>query len=867
MLLEREQLLDVLADRLERARAGEGSLVLLAGEAGAGKTSVVRAFARGVGATAHVVDGACDPLSTPRPLGPLHDFAASADGPLAGLPVADGRTIELFGEVLRRLRAAQQPVVVIVEDVHWADDGTLDFVRFVGRRVVDTGTVVVCTYRDDEVTVDHPLQPVLGSLVPLASTVRLVVPALTIAAVARLADGSTIDPDDLHAVTGGNAFYVTEVLAATDFLPASVRDAVMARVAQLDSESRRVVEAVSIAPRSADVDHVRTLTGAGDGALDRAVAAGVLMGEGRLLRFPHELARAAVEDSLPPARRLALHRRTIDILASAASADRARLAHHAVRSGDPAAIVEHVPPAADEAVARGARREAVALYEEVLQHADTLGADRTADLQLRLAVQLRRFEQPESTEKLLRSAIGYLRGAGDVEALANALALLQSELWVQNRYDEGFALMGEALAALRPLGPTASLARCHYRLAHAHMLARHRDLALGHLEQATAVNVVVGSEHEGWRIAMMTGTLQLVVGDPAEGVRLLTAAVADAERLGDHDLLGTALSMLGSGGGEVRRYDDAIPALWRSIELGLATDSDYEVGYSRAWMARIAFEQGRWDDAVEWAELVDRTSMHRRGISVITALSALARVRVRRGDPGGLPLLDEMVALAAQHELQHGWNALCGRAEYLWLDGRGADALDVLAPVYARALDTDSEWARGEIGFWMWRVGAIVEPPEGAAAPFALHMAGRWRDAAAAWRTIGCPYEAAMALADGDPDDQLEAVDILTELGAAPMADLVRSRLREQGVTGIPRGPRRQTRANPAGLTARQLEVLELMVDGLSNGEIAAALYVSPKTVEHHVSAILAKLSVTTRARAIAAAGSLFAASGPPTET
>lgn len=678
MLLEREQLLAVLADRLERARAGEGSLVLLAGEAGAGKTSTVRAFARGVGATAHVVDGACDPLSTPRPLGPLHDFAASTDGPLAGLHVADGRAIELFGEVVRRLRGVELPVVVIVEDVHWADDGTLDFLRFVGRRVADTGAVVVCTYRDDEVTVDHPLRPVLGSLVPLASTVRLVVPALTIAAVARLADGSVVDPDDLHAVTGGNAFYVTEVLATTDRLPATVRDAVMARVAQLDAEGRAVVEAVSIAPRSADVDHVRVLTGLGDAAIDRVVDAGVLVGDGRHLRFRHDLARAAVEDSLPPARRLALHRRTIDILAAAAGADRARLAHHAVRSGDPAAIVEHVPLAADEAVARGARREAVALYEEVLRHADTLGADRTAGLQVRLASQLRRFEQPESTEALLRSAIGYLRGAGDVEALAHALSLLQGELWVQNRYDEGFAAMDEALEALRPLGPTATLARCHYRLAHAHMLARHRDLALDHLEQATAVNAVVGSEHEGWLISMMTGTIQLVVGDAAEGVRLLTAAIADAEELGDSDMLGSALSMLGSGGGEVRRYDDAIPALQRSIELGLATDSDYEVGYCRAWMARIAFEQGRWDDAVEWAELVDRTSLHRRGISVITALSALARVRVRRGDPGGLPLLDQMVALAAGHELQHGWNALCGRAEHLWLVGRGGEALDAL---------------------------------------------------------------------------------------------------------------------------------------------------------------------------------------------
>lgn len=154
----------------------------------------------------------------------------------------------------------------------------------------------------------------------------------------------------------------------------------------------------------------------------------------------------------------------------------------------------------------------------------------------------------------------------------------------------------------------------------------------------------------------------------------------------------------------------------------------------------------------------------------------------------------------------------------------------------------------------MWRTGAIATAPAGAAEPFALQMAGDWRAAAAVWREIGCPYEVASALADGDTDAILEAVSLFDALGAGPMARRTREALRRAGVSSIPRGPRRSTRSNPGGLTDRQLEVLELVAEGRSNAQIADTLDLSRKTVEHHVSAILGKLEVTTRDEAVAIA-------------
>jgi DNA-binding CsgD family transcriptional regulator len=278
------------------------------------------------------------------------------------------------------------------------------------------------------------------------------------------------------------------------------------------------------------------------------------------------------------------------------------------------------------------------------------------------------------------------------------------------------------------------------------------------------------------------------------------------------------------------------------------------VAYDRAWLARIAFEQGRWDEAVEYAELVDRTSLSRTGISVLTARGALGRVRVRRGDPGGREVLEDAIELGAPHELQHVWSPICGLAEHHWLAGGIASMIPVLEGAYQRALDTDSEWARGEIGFWMWKAGAIDGPPDHAATPFALQISGRWREAANTWREIGCPYEVALSLSEGDEEAMFEALGIFDTVGARPAANMIRAALRDRGLESIPRGPTRETATNPAGLTPRQLEVLRLIADGMSNGEIAEHLYLSKKTVEHHVSAIYSKLGVNDRPKAIAAA-------------
>jgi DNA-binding CsgD family transcriptional regulator len=276
-----------------------------------------------------------------------------------------------------------------------------------------------------------------------------------------------------------------------------------------------------------------------------------------------------------------------------------------------------------------------------------------------------------------------------------------------------------------------------------------------------------------------------------------------------------------------------------------------------AFRARYELNQGRWSNAVDSAEVVlgvPRTST----VPQILALVVVALVRARRGDPGVWEPLDLAHALAEPSgELPRMGHVAAARAEAAWLEGNRAAVADATEAALGLAVLRKSSWLIGELAYWRWRAGILEEIPAGAAEPYALQIAGEWARAAGLWSEIGCPYEAALALADGDEAALRRAHLELQRLGAVPASNIVARRLRERGARGVPRGPRASTQSNPANLTAREVEVLALVAEGLANAQIAERLVVSPKTVDHHVSAILRKLGVRTRGQASAAAARL----------
>jgi DNA-binding CsgD family transcriptional regulator/tetratricopeptide (TPR) repeat protein len=848
-LVERNEPLSALSTWLREAADGAGRLVLVSGEAGVGKTSLVRAFCDLHENDARVWWGACDALSTPRPLGPLYDIARVARGRCATLMDGDVSRHERFAGFLDAVAWPLQPTITVFEDVHWADEATRDLLVFVARRIADVNALVVVTFRDDEVGPEHPLRQVLGHLATLPAVERVLLAPLSAAAVEELAAGRA-DARQVHRVTGGNPFFVTEVLASGDGLvPPTVADAVSARAARLSDAARQVLEVAAVVPDRVEVELLQQVSEQDVWVVEEGLTSGVLVPAGTgWVRFRHELARLALEASIPQPRRPALHGQVLDWLRECAGVAAARLAFHADEAGDGMAVLEHAPIAAAHAARLGAHREAARLYERALQHAHRLDPADRADLLVHYAREAMPIGDQEASLAAIEQALAIREDLGDVEEIAlleSRRAALYNNL---SRADDAWRCTNRALALVRSRRPSASKAEVLWRASHQSMSRRECRVAVELATAAIEVSDGLGdAEARAFALNALGVARLFIAPEQAEGPML--EALELAREHGNERLVGQVYMNLGSGGGEVRRYAATERWLREGIAWHDGHDMDLGRGYLVAWLARSLFEQGRWSEA---AALLPEVAASTVPMTRVTARNVLARLRIRRGESGGEePLADVWRLIADQGMMQWQWPVAASRAEAAWLAGRIGEIPGLVQPVYEQALGRDQAWAIGELGFWLWRAGQLQESPEGAAEPFALQIGGEWRAAAAAWEQIGCPYEVAVALADGDDPPELKrALRILGELGAAPMADRVAARLRKMGVHELPRRPSRVTVDNPGGLTTRQLEVLALLVDGRTNAQIAAALHISPKTAGHHVSAILQRLDVADRREA-----------------
>jgi len=633
-LLERERCLIDLEQWLFTT-AGGGCIALVHGEAGIGKTALVKELSRRQQAR-RVLWGACDALFTPRPLAPLNDIARQTMGVLLEAINSGASREVIFNAALDELERGA-PALVVFEDMHWADEATLDLLKFLGRRIDRTRAMLVVTYRDDEGGPCHPLRFLIGDL-PRTHCRRMPLSPLSEQAVAKLARQAGRPPASLHNVTGGNPFFVTEVLAAeTAGVPVSVRDAVLARAIRLSPSARDIAELVCVVPGSTETWLLERAGVSDEAAIESCLSIGMKRDEDGSLAFRHELARRALEDSLSEARKQSLHAKVLEILMSCPGISAARMAHHADGSGD-------------------------------------------------------RLE-PEAR-----------------------------------------ATLNEKLAY-----------ECY----------------------------LIG-EHERWRLDML------------------------------------------------------------------------------ACSASAKLEQGDWEGCSEEVDAVLRNP-GANPTARIPALTALAQIRIRRGDPDPSSPLEEAQTLAGQPpQLQRLAALAVVRAEAAWLSDDREGVVRAILPVYELTRQKLDPRMNGELAVWLFRVNSLDERRTQLAEPYAAEISGQWRSAADAWKELGCPYEHATVLAlYGSETEKRQALTVFESLGASPASRALRKQFRAHGIKGVPRGARATTQSNQYGLTKREAEVLSLLSRGMRNAAIARALFVSHKTVDHHVSSILGKLGVPSRGEAV----------------
>jgi DNA-binding CsgD family transcriptional regulator/tetratricopeptide (TPR) repeat protein len=656
------------------------------------------------------------------------------------------------------------------------------------------------------------------------------------------------------AAVGGNPFYLTEILAAPGAaVPPSVRHATQARFASLPPACRASLERLAVVPAGAERWLVRALV-EDPAALEPAERRGMLVaGQGRV-RFRHELARRAVELSLPSTRRMDHHRRVLAALA-VAGAEPSRLVHHAVAAGDEQATAQYAAAAARDAAGSSSHREAAAFARLALEHQALFDRLEVARLHGLAAMALyARNQFGEAAGHADRAvAIWDERGSTPLR-LGEALLVSarMSTLTADPATARAKAL--RALDILEALGPSRALALCYSTLGAQDCLQARFEAAAGWLKRALDLAERLGSRDVVSHALGYRGVARASLGDEA-GVEDLEAAVAEADRLGHSDYLTVAahnLAVILFRTGHVREAKAYLDLGERAAREHALDTALFRI---EGQQCHVLLLQGSWDEAERrLRRLLERTEDP--GANLVNPLAFLGRILARRGDPEAAALIDRSWRLAAATgEDQKMAIAAGARIEQAWLSGDDDAVRRVGAELLELAVRAQHRYLRAEILRYLRRVGEPVEPFDGCLAPFAAGIDGDWAAAAEGWARIGNPYHQALELTEApDLEVALRGLGMLDRLGAVATASLVRRRLRRGGTRGIPRGPRAATRANPGRLTDRQLEVLALLAEGATNAEIAARLYLSRRTVDNHVAALLARLGVRSRHDALGAA-------------
>ncbi|HMH22997.1 MAG TPA: AAA family ATPase [Puia sp.] len=853
VLIERAGFFDALQAKFEYVAAGEGHCILLSGEAGIGKTSLVKAFCKERKNDCTIYQGSCDALFTPRPLAPLYDIAwqIRSDFWQNGEDITD--RAGLFTRFFHEFASQKGTTLIVFEDIHWADEATLDFIKFLARRITRLRCLFMLTYRNNEIHSHHPLRSVLGQLPPDSFT-RIELPPLSRQAVEKMAGEKGYSGEDVYSISGGNPFYVNEILASySPGVPDNIKDSVLSVFHQQDGITRRIWEILSVLPTGLEIRYLEKMEPSYATAVQTCIDARILIPKDGLLYFKHELYRRTIEASLSPLIRVALNKRILDLFLGdfGEKQETERIIHHAKNANEYELVIHYAPIAARQAASVGAHIEASKLYFTAIEYYQGNDKDKLIQFFESYAYECYLTNRIKEAIIYQGKSLTLRKEKSDTEKIGNCMRFLSRLWWFDGNRKQAESYGNQAIEVLGDQPSSSAKAMAFSNMSQLKMLSGEAADCIFWGEKAIEIAKELADEETLSHALNNVGAVQLKIpSSKQKGLGLLQESLAIALKNAYHEHAARAYTNLAHNGVEMKDYPFAKKILEEGIQYCEERDLDSWRAYMLMCKARLTLETGFWNEAWSIADQLIKNE-DQAPIVKIGALAVAATIKMRRGDTDALPALLEAKEIAfVTMELQRIVPAMIALLEYEWITGKDFIEAAALDPTIQLVGQIGNVYQANEFAFWLERVGkqqlSLRE-----SLGYRLSDQSRKGAAAEVWRQLGCPYEQALALFEGSESDKREAIAIVHMLGANAVYEKMKQEMRTSGIKSIPRGIRKSTQANPALLTDRELDVLQLLDGGMQNKEIAGRLFISAKTVDHHISSILFKLEAKSRVKAV----------------
>ena len=721
---------------------------------------------------------------------------------------------ELFTKFVQELTNKNRPVVLVFEDIHWADEATLDFVKFFARRISRIKCMFILTYRDDEINQHHPLRNVLGDLAPDTFT-RIQLSPLSRQAVYKLADEKGYDAENVYSISGGNPFYVNEILASySPGVPDNIKDAVLSVYNRQQGATKDVWQILSVIPEGLELNRLAKIDNSWDEAIEHCFAVKILIIKNDKIIFKHELYRRTIENSLSPFKRVALNKKLLELFLNSfeEEGEIERIVHYAKNANENNLVVKYAPLAAKQAASVGAHIEASKLFLTAIEYSEGNDTDQLVEFYEAYAYECYLTNQIKEAIIYQGKALKIWQEKKEIEQAGNSLRFLSRLWWFDGNREEAEKYAKQAIEILRSQPSSKAKAMAFSNMSQLKMFSEETAECVEWGNMAIEIAKEIKDDEILCHALNNVGSSQWKVQSPEEtGKKLLMESLDIALKNSFHEHAARAYSNIIYNCVEFKEYDLAKQFLQEGINYCEERDLDSSNNYKLSLKSKVLLETGDWNGADSIAKNLLQNP-GQPGTIKIGCLVILATIKIRRGEPDALFHLQEAKTLAFKtKEHQRIIPAMIAFFEYEWLTAKNIIAEEELKVCIDLIKKVDNIFLNSEFAFWLQKARKHeISLPE-LYEPYKLLKAGNAGMAAEFWENTGCPFEKAFALFEGNEDDKRNALSIFQQLGADAVYQKIKMEMRSSGIKKIPRGLRESTKTNPAQLTNRELDVLQLL--------------------------------------------------------